>query len=244
MPQWAYKWNMPPCQATVPHDLSQNSPAPCSLPTSSHTHTHIVTQSQANVHTRSHTQWSRGTRGRQTARQTLTCIQRALQRGFFFCLPFSPGSTNKQRCVALCIHVSTFVSAYVLILMDFRCLHRQSLAPLPPLWSGSWHRGSPPLLLLSLLFFSLSLNPQGTPQCVSYHSPLSLLFLSLFSPPPHHLFPPLCLHVKNRSETSTFSGSRCAVWRLILLLAQISRVQEVAPQPPGRWPAEIHSVWG
>ena len=208
-----------------------------------YTHTHSYTKPSKCPHTLSHTVEQRDSR--QANSQTNTHMYTTCStKRFFFCLPFSPGSTNKQRCVALCIHVSTFVSAYVLILMDFRCLHRQSLAPLPPLWSGSWHRGSPPLLLLSLLFFSLSLNPQGTPQCVSYHSPLSLLFLSLFSPPPHHLFPPLCLHVKNRSETSTFSGSRCAVWRLILLLAQISRVQEVAPQPPGRWPAEIHSVWG
>lgn len=42
MPQWAYKWNIPPCQVSMPHDLSQNSTAPWCWLTSSHIHIHSI----------------------------------------------------------------------------------------------------------------------------------------------------------------------------------------------------------
>lgn len=42
MPQWAYKWNIPPCQASMPRDLSQNSTAPWCWLTSSHIHIHSI----------------------------------------------------------------------------------------------------------------------------------------------------------------------------------------------------------
>lgn len=80
MPQWAYKWNMPPCQATVPHDLSQNSPAPCSLMLADlqpYTHTQTQTQSKC-PQTYAAELWDF-----QANSQTNTCIQRAPRRHFF-----------------------------------------------------------------------------------------------------------------------------------------------------------------
>lgn len=125
------------------------------------------------IHT--HTQLSNGTStraGRQTARQTLTCIQRASQKGSFFSSSLL-SRLNKQTwlsrslyscadfCVSVCFNLNGFQvpslpkSASSFSLFDPAAdIEALLLASLP----------------LSSSFSHFPLNPQETSQCAIYHS--------------------------------------------------------------------------